>query len=625
MTGEDIIIVIDERTLEPVVVEGGEYYRGPAGADGHTPYIGINGNWWINGEDTGVNGTAPNMTIVEQYVQGYAEPKRGIDDFFVSAAQVILINDIVNKVTAITGHSLVADTEIAKIHRRNTDSTLLSENGLHSVYVDANGTFHVKDISQVGTTYETHAEQLFTTKNEIILRDGAIAGLGVGEYVGLRAKLYDGVNDGNLVFDKDGWARVGDVGALQKLATIEESPTNGHLMRYNTSTFRLESYDPLLLPVSTAASRQFVNQNGGTIYHITRWFTPSSALLIEAGGLTAQQVGATQFTAAMIGAKLKLTNGVNEPIITAVDVPNRRITLSFAVDASFFGQSVAVADWGVYGIERINTGGVVKIYGSTGTQIRQDGVNSNYLNSFSGLADEYSFSSNTAQLKSGYRFIWANGNFWYDTKDTGLFRPSAGLLQIYDGITTTALRDLKLRSLFADKIIPNSDTTGVAVTKSNGTTEVVKIDTTNGIVMMSKIAMNEFGGFMIRLTNKTGAASVKGSVVSLSAATPSAFVLQSNEFDAVGIVYEAGVSDGAECWVVVSGIAEVLLENNTASTMGNWVISSASDGRANATQPTPTPNSTINEHTTHFKEIGHCMETKAAGTNVLAKCVIHFN
>jgi hypothetical protein len=37
--------------------------------------------------------------------------------------------------------------------------------------------------------------------------------------------------DGNiLVFDNGGWARVGDVGNLQKLATIEETPTNGQIV-----------------------------------------------------------------------------------------------------------------------------------------------------------------------------------------------------------------------------------------------------------------------------------------------------------------------------------------------------------------------------------------------------------
>ena len=69
-----------------------------------------------------------------------------------------------------------------------------------------------------GSAYETHAEQIYTKDDLIITRDGAVAGLDVGEYSGIQAHLYDGVNDGQLVFDKDGWARVGDVGDLQKLS-----------------------------------------------------------------------------------------------------------------------------------------------------------------------------------------------------------------------------------------------------------------------------------------------------------------------------------------------------------------------------------------------------------------------
>jgi len=82
------------------------------------------------------------------------------------------------------------------------------------------------DIIQQGSTYETHAEQLYTTTDEIILRDKATTGLSVGEKAGLLFKKYDGTNDGELKVDKDGIVRVGDVGSTQPLATREESPTN---------------------------------------------------------------------------------------------------------------------------------------------------------------------------------------------------------------------------------------------------------------------------------------------------------------------------------------------------------------------------------------------------------------
>ena len=131
------------------------------------------------------------------------------------------------------------------------------------------------------------------------------------------------------------------------------------------------------------------------------------------------------------------------------------------------------------------------------------------------------------------------------------------------------------------------------------------------------------GGYAIRLTNDTGAVSVKGSVVTAGATVDNSFKLQAAEFEAVGIVYEDGIADGSECWVVVGGIAEALLKDGTAATRGYWTRCADTDGRALVT----TPPSGIGAIATsdHFKEIGHCLESKDAGTNVLAKLVLHFN
>ena len=227
----------------------------------------------------------------------------------------------------------------------NSPNTLYTPSGLTALaYTDNGMNLHIDgNIYQNGNIYETHAEQVYTKKDTIILREGATGGLGSGELSGLTIKNYDGLNDGSIKIDKDGWMRIGDSGNEQKIATIEETSTNDWLMKYSTSANRLESIDPLTLPISTLATRKFVDQNGGTIYHITRWFTPTSALTIAANGLSAT-ITSGQFTSAMTGAKLKLTGGVNEPIITYVST--NQITLSFAVDASFFGKSVGVSDWG---------------------------------------------------------------------------------------------------------------------------------------------------------------------------------------------------------------------------------------------------------------------------------------
>jgi len=141
----------------------------------------------------------------------------------------------------------------------------------------------------------------------------------------------------------------------------------------------------------------------------------------------------------------------------------------------------------------------------------------------------------------------------------------------------------------------------------------------------NKTGVSNEGGLLIKLTNNTGSPTVKGSLVSSSPNINDGFILQNNEFDTIGVVYENGIADGEETYIVVSGIAEVLLKDGTASTRGYWAIAADTDGRANITQPTPSPNNTLNEHTIHFKEIGHCIETKSAGSNVLAKCILHFN
>ena len=135
-----------------------------------------------------------------------------------------------------------------------------------------------------------------------------------------------------------------------------------------------------------------------------------------------------------------------------------------------------------------------------------------------------------------------------------------------------------------------------------------------------KSAMNELGGFMVKLTNKTGANSVKGTVVYADPDVDNAFEVNPINGDMpFGVVYENGVADGSECWVVVSGIAEVLLVNTAASTRSYVAYSSSSvAGRIDISASVPAA-------ATHFREIGHTLESKVGGTNVLCKCLVHFN
>jgi len=84
----------------------------------------------------------------------------------------------------------------------------------------------------------------------------------------------------------------------------------------------------------------------------------------------------------------------------------------------------------------------------------------------------------------------------------------------------------------------------------------------------------------------------------------------------MGIMYDNDVPDGDSCWVVVQGIAEVLLQD--------WAkVSDTQNGRADITNLLP-PGGTIVALEDHLSEIGHCLESKTAGVDVLAKCMIHF-
>lgn len=79
------------------------------------------------------------------------------------------------------------------------------------------------NITQQGQSYETHAQKVYTKDDYIVTRDGAVSGLASDGFSGFQVKKYDGTNDGRLVVDSDGTARVGDVGDEQPLLTRAET------------------------------------------------------------------------------------------------------------------------------------------------------------------------------------------------------------------------------------------------------------------------------------------------------------------------------------------------------------------------------------------------------------------
>ena len=155
-------------------------------------------------------------------------------DFNINAGTGIIISGDENGIIIANGMpdpaSLVAGDNI-EINAIGDDLEIaLTQNPVINGDLTVNG-----DIIQNGAAYETHAEHIYTADDYIIMRDGAISALSAGDYSGFQVKLYDGVNDGRLVIDNSGTARVGDVGDEQPLMTRDESAdlTSGNLLEWD--------------------------------------------------------------------------------------------------------------------------------------------------------------------------------------------------------------------------------------------------------------------------------------------------------------------------------------------------------------------------------------------------------
>ncbi len=132
--------------------------------------------------------------------------------------------------------------QIVKAHEQNTDFQLKTPSGSVVVlYVDEAGAVHIDgDLVHNGSVVEVHAEHVYTSDNWICLRDGATVGLAEGEYTGLKATKYNGVDDGWLVFDKDGTAYVGDLNKWQPLMTraAAEDMVGGDLLSWDADNLK---------------------------------------------------------------------------------------------------------------------------------------------------------------------------------------------------------------------------------------------------------------------------------------------------------------------------------------------------------------------------------------------------
>ena len=130
-----------------------------------------------------------------------------------------------------TDGSLINTTYWKEISGKIASLTVGTTNSGSTNVATFNGSITVAgNITQSGTPYETHAEQIYTKKDNIITREDATGALPSGQYSGIKVNNYDGNGaNGILAYRSDGTAVVGDesgdpaVENLQPLMTRAES------------------------------------------------------------------------------------------------------------------------------------------------------------------------------------------------------------------------------------------------------------------------------------------------------------------------------------------------------------------------------------------------------------------
>lgn len=141
--------------------------------------------------------------------------------------------------------------------------------------------------------------------------------------------------------------------------------------------------------------------------------------------------------------------------------------------------------------------------------------------------------------------------------------------------------------------------------------------------MSPKVKFTPEGGVAVKLVNKTGANSVVGSLVKAGTGVDESFILSATtEYGHCGVVYEGGVPDGSSCWVVVAGVAEVLVDDSQAVSRGDFIVSSTSTaGRVDVGSGGPG----VVPDSEHFREVGHAITGCTAGTDKTFKLLLHWN
>ena len=299
------------------------------------------------------------------------------------------------------------------------------------------------------------------------LKIGAVAGAGNAGYSFLQGIHTNVASDGNIILNPvAGSVGIGTVTPSEKLSVIGNGLFSGIL---TASTTKSASY------LDLNSNTPFVQQNGGTIYHSLAWTATGT---VSTTGATVTGSG-TSFVSGMVGAKIIVSN---EERIIATYISTTSIAVDRAFSQNYSGQSFSIYNKSL----ETKSDGYVYIY-PTNSNSNSKFLGGQLWTTLSSLNASFVIDPyNGMSLNKSTPFVWSGTAQYYDTKDVGLRRKATGTLEIYDGITNGAVKDLSLANAYVNQIRSlTNGTSGIILSDTYGT-PIFNIDTQNNRLGMMK-------------------------------------------------------------------------------------------------------------------------------------------